>query len=119
MKPVRYTLRTLAVVIAVAANVVAQVLSAVTGDYGPRPSGVGWAIIFIVVGVDYAVCAVIAWKIVRSPIPGWIMVGAAIFWAAGAWYPLTRDYGWLWPLLAGVTDLWAGLVGILGVFDPS
>jgi signal transduction histidine kinase len=119
MKAVRYTLRTLAVVIAVAANVVAQVLSAVTGDYGPRASGIGWAIIFIVVAVDYAVCAVIAWKIVRSPIPGWIMVGAASFWAAGAWYPLTRDYGWLWPLLAGVTDLWAVLVGILVLCYPS
>ena len=119
MRAARLTLRALAVVVAVASNVLAQVMSALTDNYGPRPSGVGWAIVFIVVGLDYAVCALIAWKIVRSPLPGWLMVGASIFWAAGAWYPLTRDYGWLWPLLSGVTDLWAVFVGVLVLSYPS
>jgi signal transduction histidine kinase len=115
----RIGVRALAVVIAVASNVTAQVVSAITGDYGPRPQGVGWAIVFIVVGVDYAVCAIIAWKIVRSPIPGWLMVGASLFWTAGAWYPVTRDNGWVWPLMEGVTDLWAPLVGILVLVYPT
>lgn len=119
MRAARIWLRSLAVVVAVAANVVAQVLSAVTGDYGPRPHGIGWAIVFIVVAVVYAGCAIIAWKVVRSPVAGWLMVGAALFWAAGAWYPLSRDFGWLWPLLSGVTDLWAVFVGVLVLTYPT
>jgi signal transduction histidine kinase len=119
MRAARITLRALAVVVAVALNVLAQVLSALTNDYGPRPSGIGWALVFIVVGLDYAICAIIAWKIVRSPIAGWLMVGASIFWAAGAWYPLTRYDGWLWPPVAGVTDLWAVLVGVLVLCYPG
>ncbi|MFF1878281.1 sensor histidine kinase [Leifsonia sp. NPDC058230] len=119
MRAARIALRALAVVVAIASNVLAQVWSAVTDNYGPRPSGIGWAIIFIVVGIDYATCAIIAWRVVRSSFAGWLMVGASIFWAAGAWYPLTRDYGWLWPLLAGVTDLWAVLVGILVLCYPG
>ncbi|MFF1634402.1 sensor histidine kinase [Leifsonia sp. NPDC058248] len=115
----RIAVRTLAVIVAVASNVAAQVVSAITGDYGPRPQGVGWAIVFIVVGVDYAVCAIIAWKIVRNPVPGWLMVGASVFWTAGAWYPVTRDNGWVWPVVEGVTDLWAPLVGILVLVYPT
>ncbi|WP_374009747.1 histidine kinase [Leifsonia sp. LS-T14] len=115
----RLALRALAVTVAVASNVLAQVLSAMTGDYGPRPSGVGWAIVFVAVALDYVICAVVAWRIVRSPIPGWLMVGAAIFWSAGAWYPLVRQWGWVWPWVAGVTDLWAVLVGILVLCYPT
>ena len=40
-----------------------------------------------------SVCAIIAWRIVRSPVPGWLMVGASLFWSAGAWYPLARHEG--------------------------
>lgn len=119
MRAVRIWLRSLAVVLAVAANVVAQVASAATGDYGPRPEGLGWAIVFVVVALVYAGCAIVAWKVVRSPIAGWLMVTASLFWAAGAWYPLVRDIGWLWPLVAGVTDLWAVLVGILVLSYPT
>ncbi|WP_223691727.1 sensor histidine kinase [Leifsonia poae] len=119
MRAARIWLRALAVVLAIGSNVLAQVVSAVTGDYGPRPQGLGWAIVFVLVGVDYAVCAIIAWKIVRSPIAGWVMVGASLFWAAGAWYPITRSNGWVWPVLEGVTDLWAVLVGILVLCYPG
>lgn len=119
MNAARITVRALAVIIAIASNVAAQVVSAVTGEYGPRPQGIGWGIVFIVVGLDYAVCAIIAWRIVRSPVPGWLMVGASFFWAAGAWYPATRPDGWLWPLVEGVTDLWAPLVGILVLVYPT
>ncbi|GAB3573449.1 hypothetical protein GCM10027406_01930 [Leifsonia lichenia] len=119
MRAARIWLRSLAVVAAVAANVIAQVASAVTGDYGPRPQGLGWAIVFVLVALVYAGCAIVAWKVVRSPIAGWLMVGASLFWAAGAWYPLVRDIGWLWPLLEGVTDLWAVLVGILVLSYPT
>lgn len=112
-------LRTIAVVTALAANVLAQVLSAITGDYGPRPAGLGWGVVFIVVAVDYLAGAVIVWRTVSNPVPGWLMVGAALFWSAGAWYPLARGIGWLWPLLAGLTDLWAVLVGVLVLSYPS
>ncbi|WP_285115819.1 sensor histidine kinase [Leifsonia sp. fls2-241-R2A-40a] len=115
----RLGLRALAVTVTLASNVLAQVISAMTGDYGPRPAGVGWAIVFVAVAVDYVICAVIAWRLVRSPIPGWLMVGAALFWSAGAWYPLVRQWGWAWPWVAGVTDLWAVLVGILVLCYPS
>lgn len=115
----RLWLRAAAVTVTIAVNVLAQVLSAVTGDYGPRPQGLGWAVVFVAVALDYVVCAVIAWRAIRSPAPGWLMVGAAFFWAAGAWYPLTRDIGWLWPLVEGVTDLWAVLVGILVLTYPG
>lgn len=119
MRAGRLALRAFAVTAAVASNVLAQVISAATDDYGPRPQGLGWAIVFVLVAVVYSVCAIIAWRIVRSPVPGWLMVGAALFWSAGAWYPIARDNGWLWPLLAGVTDLWAVLVGILVLCYPS
>lgn len=119
MRPPRLWLRAFAVTAAVAANVLAQVLSAITGDYGPRPQGIGWAIVFVAVAVDYVVCAVIAWRAIRSPAPGWLMLGAALLWSAGAWYPLTRDIAWLWPLVEGATDLWAVLVGILVLSYPS
>ena len=119
MRAARLWLRSLAVVLAVAANVVAQIVSAMTGDYGPRPQGIGWAIVFVLVALVYAGCAIVAWKVVRSPIAGWLMVGASLFWAAGAWYPIVRDIGWLWPLLEGVTDLWAVLVGILVLSYPT
>jgi signal transduction histidine kinase len=119
MGAARIALRALAVTVAIAANVLAQVLSAVADDYGPRPQGLGWAIVFVLVAVVYSVCAIIAWRILRSPVPGWLMVGAALFWSAGAWYPLVRDNGWVWPLVAGVTDLWAVLVGILVLCYPS
>src|SRR5665213_1532650 len=119
MKAARISLRALAVVIAIASNVLAQVMSAITNDYGPRPSGLGWAIVFVVVAVDYALCAIIAWRIVRNPLPGWLMVGASAFWAAGAWYPLTRGHAWIWPLMAGVTDLWAVGVGALVLCYPA
>jgi len=115
----RVALRALAVAVAVASNVIAQVISAMTGDYGPRPSGIGWAVVFVAVALVYVVCAVIAWRIVRSPVPGWLMVGAALFWSAGAWYPLVRQWGWVWPWLEGVTDLWAVLVGILVLCYPT
>lgn len=115
----RTALRALAVTVAVASNVVAQAISALTGDYGPRPSGLGWAIVFVAVALVYVVCAVIAWRIVRSPVPGWLMVGAAVFWSAGAWYPLVRPSGWVWPWLSGVTDLWAVLVGVLVLCYPT
>ena len=115
----RVALRALAVTVAIASNVLAQVLSAMTGDYGPRPSGVGWAVVFIAVALDYIICAVVAWRMVKSPIPGWLMVGAALFWSAGAWYPLVRQWGWVWPWVAGVTDLWAVLVGILVLCYPT
>ncbi|MCW2968538.1 MAG: hypothetical protein JWM71_2310, partial [Solirubrobacteraceae bacterium] len=111
--------RTLAVLAAIASNVAAQVVSAITGDYGPRPQGVGWALVFVLVGLDYVVCGIVAWKIVRSPVPGWLMVGASFFWAAGAWYPLARSDGALWPFVDGVTDLWAPLVGILVLVYPT
>ncbi|WP_431218656.1 sensor histidine kinase [Leifsonia xyli] len=115
----RTALRALAVTVAVASNVLAQVLSALTDDYGPRPSGIGWALVFVAVAVDYVVCAVIAWRLVRSPVPGWLMVGAALFWSAGAWYPLVRQWGWVWPWMAAVTDLWAVLVGVLVLCYPT
>jgi signal transduction histidine kinase len=115
----RVTARALAVTVAVASNVLAQVLSAMLDDYGPRPSGAGWAIVFVSVAIDYVVCAVVAWRLVRSPIPGWLMVGAALFWSAGAWYPLVRPWGWVWPWVEGVTDLWAVLVGVLVLCYPS
>lgn len=115
----RTALRALAVTVAVASNVVAQAISALTGDYGPRPSGLGWAIVFVAVALVYVVCAVVAWRIVRSPVPGWLMVGAAVFWSAGAWYPLVRPSGWVWPWLSGVTDLWAVLVGVLVLCYPT
>ncbi|MGO4301004.1 sensor histidine kinase [Leifsonia sp. RAF41] len=116
---VRVAVRALAVTVAVASNVLAQLLSAMTNDYGPRPSGAGWAIVFITVALDYIICAVVAWRLVKSPIPGWLMVGAALFWSAGAWYPLVRQWGWVWPWVAGVTDLWAVLVGVLVLCYPS
>ncbi|RDV43798.1 transcriptional regulator [Leifsonia sp. ku-ls] len=115
----RIGLRALAVTVAIASNVVAQVISAMTGDYGPRPSGLGWAVVFVAVALVYVVCAVIAWRIVRNPVPGWLMVGAALFWSAGAWYPLVRPWGWVWPWVAGVTDLWAVLVGVLVLCYPT
>ncbi|MDR6971401.1 histidine kinase [Leifsonia shinshuensis] len=115
----RLALRALAVTVAVASNVLAQVVSAMTNDYGPRPSGAGWAIVFVTVALDYVVCAVVAWRLVRSWVPGWLMVLAAVFWSAGAWYPLVRQWGWVWPWVAGVTDLWAVLVGILVLCYPT
>lgn len=115
----RLVLRALVVTVTIASNVLAQVLSAMTGDYGPRPSGVGWAIVFVAVALDYVICAVVAWRLVKSYIPGWLMVGAALFWSAGAWYPLVRQWGWVWPWVAGVTDLWAVLVGVLVLCYPS
>jgi signal transduction histidine kinase len=119
MNAARLWIRALAVTVTVASNVLAQVLSAATGDYGPRPAGLGWAIIFVSVALDYVVCAVIAWRIVRNPVAGWLMVGAALLWSAGAWYPLVRGWAWVWPWVAGVTDLWAVLVGILVLCYPS
>ncbi|MGO4534551.1 histidine kinase [Leifsonia sp. 2MCAF36] len=116
---VRLLVRALFVTIAIASNVLAQVLSAMTDDYGPRPSGVGWAIVFVGVALDYIICAVVAWRLVRSFVPGWLMVGAALFWSAGAWYPLVRQWGWVWPWVEGVTDLWAVLVGVLVLCYPS
>lgn len=115
----RLALRAFAVAVTIASNVLAQVMSAMTGDYGPRPAGLGWAVVFVAVALDYVVCAVIAWRIVRSPVPGWLMVGAALFWSAGAWYPLVRQWGWVWPWVDGVTDLWAVLVGILVLVYPT
>lgn len=115
----RLWLRALAVTGTVAANVLAQVFSASTGNYGPRPEGIGWALVFVLVALDYVICAVIAWRAVRSPVPGWLMVLAALFWSAGAWYPLVRGIGWLWPLLDGATDLWALLVGVLVLTYPT
>lgn len=119
MSGARLSLRAFAVTVTIASNVLAQVVSAITSDYGPRPQGAGWVIVFVAVALDYAVCAVIAWRAVRSPVPGWLMVGAAFFWSAGAWYPVTRDIAWLWPLVEGVTDLWAVLVGILVLTYPT
>ncbi len=119
MSVARTWLRALAVTVTIASNVLAQVLSAITGDYGPRPEGLGWALVFIGVALVYVVCAVIAWRAVRSPVPGWLMVGAAFFWSAGAWYPLVRGIGWLWPVVAGVTDLWAIFVGALVLCYPN
>ncbi|MFP3466208.1 sensor histidine kinase [Leifsonia sp. SIMBA_070] len=116
---IRLTLRALAVTVAVASNVLAQVVSAMTDDYGPRPSGAGWAIVFVSVALDYVICGIVAWRLVRSFAPGWLMVGAAIFWSAGAWYPLVRQWGWVWPWVAGVTDLWAVLVGVLVLCYPT
>jgi signal transduction histidine kinase len=115
----RTWLRALAVVVTVASNVLAQVVSAATGDYGPRPAGLGWAIVFVAVALVYVVCAVIAWRAVRSPVPGWLMIGAAFFWSAGAWYPLVRGLGALWPPVAGATDLWAVFVGALVLCYPT
>ncbi|WP_313546729.1 sensor histidine kinase [Leifsonia aquatica] len=119
MNVARRWLRALAVTVTMASNVLAQVVSGLTGDYGPRPEGLGWAIVFVAVALVYVVCAVIAWRAVRSPVPGWLMVGAALFWSAGAWYPLARGIGWLWPLLMGVTDLWAIFVGALVLCYPT
>ncbi|WP_314148299.1 histidine kinase [uncultured Leifsonia sp.] len=119
MNAARLWLRALAVAVTVAANVLPQVLSAITDDYGPRPAGIGWALVFVGVALVYVICAVIAWRVVRSPVPGWVMIGAALFWSAGAWYPLAREVGWAWPLLAGVTDLWAVFVGFLVLCYPS
>ncbi len=115
----RVTARALAVTIAIASNVLPQVFSAMLDDYGPRPPGAGWAVVFVTVAVDYLVCGVVAWRLVRSAIPGWLMVGAALFWSAGAWYPLVRQWGWVWPWVAGVTDLWAVLVGVLVLCYPT
>lgn len=119
MNVARRWLRALAVTVTIASNVLAQVISGLTGDYGPRPEGPGWAIVFVTVALVYVVCAIIAWRAVRSPVPGWLMVGAALFWSAGAWYPLARGIGWLWPLLMGVTDLWAIFVGALVLCYPT
>ena len=84
MNAARLSLRALAVTVTIASNVLAQVVSAISDDYGPRPQGIGWALVFVAVAVDYVVCAVIAWRAIRSPAPGWLMVGAAFFWSAGA-----------------------------------
>lgn len=119
MNVARTWLRALAVTVTIASNVLAQVASGLTGNYGPRPQGLGWAIVFVAVAVVYVVCAVVAWRVVRSPAPGWLMIGAALFWSAGAWYPLARGIGWLWPLLMGVTDLWAIFVGAVVLCYPT
>ena len=62
MNAARLWLRALAVAVTVAANVLPQILSAVTDDYGPRPAGIGWALVFVGVALVYVICAVIAWR---------------------------------------------------------
>jgi signal transduction histidine kinase len=115
----RHWVRGIAVAVAVASNVGGQLAGLIIDDYGDRPHGVGWDTTFVVVGLVYAVCAPIAWRIVPRPSPGWLMVGASIFWSAGSWGPIVRSVGWVWPVVSGVTDLWAVLVGILALCYPS
>ena len=120
MNAARITVRALAVVVAVASNVAAQVVSAdhrrlraaaAGGRLGDRRSSWSGSTTRSARSSPGGSC--------RSPSPGWLMVGASFFWAAGAWYPVTRPDGWVWPLVEGVTDLWALLVGILVLVYPT
>ncbi len=115
----RAWLRGSAVAVAIASNVGGQIAGLILNDYGDRQHGIGWDITFVVVGLVFAICAIVAWRIIPRPSPGWLMVGASFFWAAGSWGPIVRSFGWLWPVVAGVTDLWAVLVGILALCYPS
>lgn len=115
----RAWVRGIAVTIAIASNVGGQIAGLIHNDYGDRPNGVGWDVTFVVVGLVYAICAIIAWRIIPRPSPGWLMVGASLFWSAGSWGPIVQSIGWLWPIVSGVTDLWAVLVGILALCYPS
>jgi signal transduction histidine kinase len=115
----RHWVRGIAVAIAIASNVGGQLAGLIVNDYDDRPHGVGWDVTFLLVGLVYAVCAIIAWRIVPRPSPGWLMVGASIFWSAGSWGPIAVRVGWVWPIVSGVTDLWAVLVGILALCYPS
>jgi signal transduction histidine kinase len=115
----RVWLRATAVAVAVLSNVGGQVVSAITKDYADREHGIGWFITFIVVGLIYVGCGVVAWRIVPRPIVGWLMVGTSILWSSGSWYPIARGAGALWPLLSGVTDAWAITVGALLLCYPT
>ncbi|MEY2847576.1 MAG: hypothetical protein RI885_241 [Actinomycetota bacterium] len=106
------------VALSIVSNILVKVINFSDGEYDTPELSVR-AIMNVALGLVYAVCALIAWQLLPTRLVGWLMAAVSVSWQAGSWLRTVGEVDWLWPIVAGLTNLWAILVGILVFCYPT
>lgn len=77
-----------------------------------RPE-LAYAVAHTLVGLIFAACAGVAWRVSDAPAPARLMLAVAMLWIPQTVYSVIGGLGWLWPIVHGVDLLWGVLAGIL------
>ncbi|MBC7723855.1 MAG: hypothetical protein H7146_03775 [Burkholderiaceae bacterium] len=64
-------------------------------------------------------CALVSWRPLPTRVVGRVMIAVSFVWPAGPWLRMLGDQGWAWPVVTGVSNLWAILVGVLVFWYPT
>ena len=107
-----------AVAVAVSSNILTKFVNFSIGAY-PDQIDATRAVLDGCLGLVYAACAIIAWRLLPTRLVGWLMVLVALLWPVGSWLRALYDLGAVWPIAQGVTHLWAILVGTLVFCYPT
>jgi signal transduction histidine kinase len=82
--------------------------------------GIGYTMAHAFVGICYAVCAGITWRVSdQSSVAPRLMIVIALFWIPQPLYAAIGGYGWLWPPIVAIDLTWALFVGVLMLVYPS
>lgn len=103
---------------AIATNIATKAINFSLNEYSTPDLSVR-AVMNVALGIVYAVCAVVAWRLLPTRLVGWLMVSVSLVWQAASWMRVLHDVGWLWPLAEALSTGWAILVGILVFCYPS
>jgi signal transduction histidine kinase len=110
-------------VIAVIAVVCAAIVTMETYGYAATPPsdrmGMGYTIAHTAVGISYAICAGIVWRVSESKAGPWVMLAVAFFWIPQPLYAAIGYLGGLWPPIVAIDLVWAIFAGVLVVLYPN
>lgn len=79
----------------------------------PARPELAYTVAHTLVGLIFAGCAGVAWRVSDAPLPGRLMLAVAVLWIPQTVYAVIGSYPWLWPVVHGVDLLWGVLAGIL------
>ena len=69
---------------AIVTNIATKAINFSFGEYDTPDLAVR-AVMNVELGLSYAVCAVVAWRLLPTSLAGWLMVFVSLTWQAGSW----------------------------------
>ncbi|NQX12038.1 sensor histidine kinase [Microbacteriaceae bacterium VKM Ac-2855] len=109
----RTILRRTVLVVATMALVLAMEIAGFVASAPAERPPLAYAVAHTMVGLVFAACAGIAWRVSDSPQPARLMLAVAALWIPQTVYAVIGVDGRLWPPVHGVDLLWGVLAGIL------
>lgn len=115
MVPLRIRRRTVLRRTALVVLALASVLLMEIGGYlaDSRRPELAYTVAHTLVGLIFAACAGVAWRVSDAPAPARLMLAVSMLWIPQTVYAVIGSVGWLWPIVHGVDLLWGVLAGIL------